>query len=128
MARAVGFNGSVCDTARADLRFAGPGEYVMGTVGHDAPAMFHAVQGEAQHRLREFRAQELASIAWAVAKSGNPAPGLFKAIEDEMMHRVHELDPQEMANLTWAFATACHPAPQLYAAIAEEGRSRHSCS
>merc|ERR1712070_1100815 len=60
----------------------------------------------AERQISEFKAQELANLAWAFATAGHTACSpLFTAVATAAESRMPEFKPQELANLAWAFAT-----------------------
>ncbi|XRB00950.1 FAD_binding_3 domain-containing protein [Pycnococcus provasolii] len=78
-------------------------------------------------QTQHFTAQQLANVAWALAKASHPAKNqdlLFDAIATQAAPRLGTFKPQEMSNLAWAYATAKHPAKELFDAIAEHATPR----
>jgi hypothetical protein len=82
-----------------------------------AREVFDEVAYKARRRLREFKSQEIANLAWAFAKAGHKAPELFDALGAEIPHRLREFPPQEVANVAWAFATADIPSEELFGSV-----------
>lgn len=69
--------------------------------------------------------QELASIAWAVAKLGIRHVPLIAAIAASSIRRLRDFQPQHISNLAWACATLTigHSRP-LFASLAAQARPR----
>ena len=55
-------------------------------------------------RVTEFKAQELANIAWAFATLALLDKTLFEALAREAKRRGSEFNAQSIANTAWAFA------------------------
>ena len=66
----------------------------------------HAVLArEAERRMHEFNAQDLANTAWAFGTLGQLDALLFAALARVAERHMHEFNAQNLANTVWAFAT-----------------------
>ncbi|MEM7517621.1 MAG: RAP domain-containing protein, partial [Planctomycetota bacterium] len=65
-----------------------------------------AIAVEAQGRMSEFNAQNMANTVCAFATAGVSALTLFDAIAAEAQGRIREFNAQDMATMAWAFACA----------------------
>ena len=70
------------------------------------PAVFQALGEAAAENVRDFNAQELATILWAVAKTGMRMPAVFKALCAAAAQNVQDFNAQELANTLRAMARA----------------------
>ena len=79
-----------------------------GGTSAEAVEVWRAADAEVARRgLRDFDAQALSNITWAVTRAGAPVSRLFTAVADEACARnFHDFAPQAISNLVWAFSTA----------------------
>ena len=87
-------------------------------------ALLDAIAVAAIPRLHEFKAQELANLAWAYGKSEHAAPALLDAIAAAASPRLDDFKSQELANLAWAYGKSEHAAPALLDKIAAAATPR----
>ncbi|KAH8073547.1 hypothetical protein JL721_2850 [Aureococcus anophagefferens] len=73
-------------------------------------ACLRAIANGARHRADEFKAQELANVAWAFATANLDEPELFAALAASATPRLSRFSAQELANTAWAFAKRLGPA------------------
>ena len=76
--------------------------------------LFAAIAKEAERRLDQFNAQQLANTAWAFATVGQKDEQLFKALAKMAERRLDEFNAQGLANTAWAFATVGQKDEQLF--------------
>jgi len=86
-------------------------------LGIEAPAMFEAIEVEAQYKILSFDSQALANLAWAYATAGVEAEALLEAVADRCLEKYTTFNAQNLTNLLWSFSTANFAAPQLFAAL-----------
>ena len=64
--------------------------------------LFAAMAKEAEQRLDQFSAQELANTAWAFATEGQQDGQLLKALARMAERRLDQFNGQGLANTAWA--------------------------
>ena len=67
--------------------------------------LFKEMAREAERRVSEFNAQELANTAWAFAAVNLLDKKLFRTLVREAGRRVSEFNAQDLTNMAWAFAS-----------------------
>ena len=88
-------------------------------MGEQDEQLFKTVARMAERCLDEFNAQELANMAWALAKVGQHDEHLFKALARMEEQRLDKFKAQELANTAWAFATVGEEDEQLFKVFPE---------
>ena len=73
---------------------------------------------KAERRMQEFKAQELANMAWAFATVDLSDELLFAVLAKVAQWQVGKCKAQNLANTAWAFATLDLSDELLFAALA----------
>jgi hypothetical protein len=92
--------------------------WAFATAGVAAPALFGAIDAEAQKKIATFSPRALADTVWAYAKAGLEAPLLFEAVALEASKRMAAFKPQALARTAWAYAAASDAPGPLFDALA----------
>lgn len=86
--------------------------------------LWQAVQTAVQGFCKEMTPRNLATIAWAFAKSRKEAPELFEEIAVASIPQLGSFQPVDLAMMAWSFSTVGHHAPELFHGIAHESTAR----